>query len=79
MPCHIGTLEEILDQSDEGGADNLFIKSVDIKLFFDEESRKRFKVAAQRALLVVFASETEYQADVYFRTDSHYKREPVDY
>jgi hypothetical protein len=69
----------VLDQSEEGGANSQFIRSVDIKTFFDEESKRKFKVGAQEVLLVVFASESEYGASVYFRTADGYQREPVDY
>lgn len=78
-PSQTSYESQVLDQSDDGGADSQFIRSVEIKAFFDEDSKKKFKVNAREALLVVFASEREYQADVFFRTDKRYQREPVDY
>lgn len=70
---------QVLDQSDEGGANTQFIRSVEVKAIFDKDSKKKFKVNSPEALLVVFASESEYRAEVYFRTDKRYQREPVDY
>jgi hypothetical protein len=68
-----------VEQSNDGGAGNFFIRGVRIPKFFDEPSRKKFQVQANEGILFIDAAETEYESDVYFWTNSGYQHQPVDY
>jgi hypothetical protein len=68
----------VLDQSDDGGASNLFIRGVGIGKFFGESSKKKFLVQAREGILAVDSGENEYEADIYFWVGDKYERQPVD-
>lgn len=69
----------VVEQSDRGGAANFFIRRVRISRFFDEQSRRKFEVAARVGILLADAGANEYETDVYFWTNSSYQHQPVDY
>jgi hypothetical protein len=65
--------------SDDNGAANFFIHTVQISKFFDEPSRRKFQVQTSEGILLVDAAEKEYEADVYFWSNGSYQHQPVDY
>jgi hypothetical protein len=69
----------VLDQSDDGGASNLFIRGVEIKKFFGGSSKRKFRVETREGILSVDSGENEYEADIYFWSGDSYQHEPVDY
>jgi len=68
-----------VEKSDDPGASNFFIRGARIGKFFSEDPKRKFHVDATEAILMVDAGEQEYEADVYFWSNSRYRREPVDY
>jgi hypothetical protein len=68
-----------VEQSNDGGPGDFFIRGVRIGKFFDEPSRKKFQVQASEGILLIDAAENEYESDVYFWTNSGYQHHPVDY
>jgi hypothetical protein len=68
----------IVDQSDDRGASNYFIRKVPISKFFSEESKKKFQVQASGGILIVDSAEQEYEADVYFWSNGRFQQQPVD-
>jgi len=69
----------VVEQSDDHGASNYFIRKVPISKFFSEESKKKFQVQASEGILMVDSAEQEYEADVYFWSKGSYQHQPVDY
>jgi hypothetical protein len=69
----------VVEQSDDHGASNYFIRKVLISKFFSEESKRKFQVQATEGILMVDSAEQEYEADVYFWSNGRYRQEPVDY
>jgi hypothetical protein len=69
----------ILDQSGDGGASNLFIREVEISKFFDESSKRKFRVHTRQGILLVDSGENEYEADIYFWATDKYQHQPIDY
>ena len=61
------------------GVANFFIYRVQIGKFFDEQSRRKFKVQTDECVLLVDAAENEYETDVYFWANGAYQHQPVDY
>lgn len=68
----------IVEQSDNHGASNYFLRRVPISDFFNEESKKKFQVRATDAILMVDSGDQEYEADIYFWSTSGFRHEPVD-
>jgi hypothetical protein len=68
----------IVEKSDDHGASNYFIRKVSISRYFSEESKRKFQVQATEAILMVDSAEQEYEADIYFWSNDHFRREPVD-
>lgn len=68
----------IVEQSDNHGASNYFLRRVPMSDFFNEESKKRFQVRATDAILTVDSGDQEYEADIYFWSTSGFRHEPVD-
>jgi hypothetical protein len=69
----------VLEQSDDGGGSNLFIRGVGIGKFFSESSKKKFRVQAPEGILLVDSGENEYEADIYFWVSDAYQHQPLDY
>jgi hypothetical protein len=68
----------VIEQSDDKGASNHFIRKVAVSRFFNEESKKKFQVQATEAILMVVSAEQEYEADLYFWSDGRFQQQPVD-
>jgi hypothetical protein len=69
----------ILDKLDGSGATNYFLRGTPIGKFFDETSKKRFHAHTAAVILLFDSAEKEYEVDVYYWTEGHYKHDPVDY
>jgi hypothetical protein len=69
----------VVDQSDEGRADILFIRAAAVSKFFDAASKKKFHAETPDCILMVDAAENEYEADVFFLVGGDYRKEFVDY
>jgi hypothetical protein len=67
-----------VEQWDKGGASNYFIHQIKIQDFFSTEWVRKLHVKTKDGILFVDAGETEYEADVYFWADGHYRHEPTD-
>jgi hypothetical protein len=67
-----------VEQWDKGGASNYFIHQIKIKDFFSPEWVRKLHVKTKDGILFVDAGETEYEADIYFWADGHYRHEPTD-
>ena len=70
---------KLLDKSDEAGAANYFVRGTPIGKFFDQPSKKRFNAHASDVILLFDSAEKEYEVDVYYWSESHYRHDPVDY
>src|SRR5260370_3047400 len=68
-----------VEQFDEHGASNYFIRKVRISDFFDAQSQKKFQVQATEAIEMIDSAEQEYGAAVYFWSNGHFRQEPVEY
>lgn len=68
-----------VEQSQDSGAANFFIRKVQISKSFNGESRRKFQVQTSEGILLVDSGEKEYEAEVYFWANSPYQHEPVDY
>jgi hypothetical protein len=68
----------VVDQFDDRGASNYFIRRVPINKFFSEKSKKKFQVQAIEGILMVDSAEQEYEADVYFWSNGRFQQQPVD-
>lgn len=68
----------MVERSDQLGASNYFIRKISIGELFDEKSKRQFQVQSSEGVLMVDSSEHEYEADVYFWSNGHYRHEPVD-
>ncbi len=68
----------VVEQSDDRGASNYFIRRAPISRFFNEESKRKFQVQATDAILMVDSAEQEYEADIYFWSNGRFQQEPVD-
>jgi len=68
----------MVEQSDDHGASNYFIRKVSVSQFFSEQSKRKFQLAATECILMVDSAEQEYGTDVYFWSNGHFRREPVD-
>jgi hypothetical protein len=61
------------------GAANFFIYRVQIGKFFDEQSKKKFRIHTSEGILLVDSAEKEYGAEVHFWSAGSYQHQPVDY
>jgi lipopolysaccharide export system protein LptC len=68
----------VVEQSDDKGASNYFIRKVAVSRFFNEESKRKFQVQAAEAILMVDSAETEYEADLYFWSNGRFQQQAVD-
>jgi len=68
----------VVEQSDDHGASNYFIRKVPISRFFNEESKRKFQVRAAEAILMIDSAEQEYEADIYFWSKGRFQQQPVD-
>ncbi len=68
----------VIEQSDNPGSSNYFIRKVSINDFFSAESKRKFQVQATDAILMVDSAEREYEADIYFWSNGRFRQKPVD-
>jgi hypothetical protein len=68
----------VIDQLDDHGASNYFIRKVLIGDFFSVESKKKFEVRATEAIEMIDSAEKEYGAEIYFWSNGRFRHEPVD-
>jgi hypothetical protein len=59
-------------------ASKYFIRKVPISGYFSEVSKRKFQVEATEAILMVDSAEDEYEADIYFWSNRHFRQKPVD-
>jgi hypothetical protein len=63
----------------EAGAANYFVRGTPIGKFFDQASKKRFNAHGSDIILLFDSADKEYEVDVYYWSDGHYRHNPVDY
>ncbi len=68
----------VVEQSDDHGASNYFIRKVLISKFFGEQATRKFQVQATEGIVMTDSAAQEYEADIYFWSDGRYRQEPVD-
>jgi hypothetical protein len=68
----------VVEQSNDHGASNYFIRRVPIGDFFDAPSKRKFQVQAPEGIEMIDSAEKEYGADIYFWSNSRFRQEPVD-
>jgi hypothetical protein len=68
----------VVEQFDDNGASNYFIRRVPISAFFSAESKKKFQVQAPEGIEIVDSAEQEYGAEIYFWSNGGFRHEPVD-
>jgi hypothetical protein len=69
----------LIEKMDENGAANYFIHTTAIDKFFSVTSRKKFRAYTPEGVLLIDSAEKEYEVDVYFWSDGHFRHEPIDY
>ena len=79
MPGQSDYEAKLLDKLDEGGAANYFVRGTPIGKFFDQASKKRFNAHTSDVILLFDSAEKEYEVDVYYWSEGHYRHDPVDY
>ncbi len=70
---------KVVDQSERAESEAFFIHTIAIGGFFDPHSQRKFQVQAQEGVLLIDASEKEYEADVYFWGAGRFHSQPIDY
>jgi hypothetical protein len=70
---------KLLDKLDDAGAANYFVRGTPIDKFFDQSSKKRFNAHTSDVILLFDSAEREYEVDVYYWSEGHYRHDPVDY
>ena len=68
----------VVEQSNNNGASNYFIRKIPINRFFNEESKRKFQVQATEGIMMVDSAEQEYEVDIYFWSNGHFRQQPVD-
>ena len=72
-------IRRVLEQSSDSAAENFFIRSIEIRKFFDAASKAKFHVRTSDGILMVDAGESEYETDIYFWANGQYEHQAVDY
>ena len=67
-----------VEASDQGGAQNLFLRSVRMSDLFDHASRTKLGVIASEGVVIVESGNSELSADVFFWTKDGYRHEPME-
>jgi len=70
---------KVLGKMDEAGATNDFVRGTPIGKFFDQVSKERFNAHPKDVILLFDSAEKEYEVDVYYWSENHYRNNPVDY
>jgi hypothetical protein len=68
----------VVEESDDKGASNYFIRKAVISRFFNEASKRKFQVQAAEAILMIDSADQEYEADLYFWSSGRFQQHPVD-
>jgi hypothetical protein len=68
----------VIEQFDDHGSSNYFIRKVPISDFFGAESKRKFQVQATEGIEMIDSAEQEYGAEIYFWSNGRFRREPVD-
>ena len=68
----------IIEEFDEGGAQNLFIRSVRISDLFNTTARKKLGIEANEGVVIVESGKKEFWTDVFFWTKHGYRREATE-
>lgn len=68
----------IVEQFDDNGSSNYFIRKAPVRDFFNEESKRKFQVQASECIEMIDSAEKEYGAEIYFWSNGHFRHEPVD-
>jgi len=68
----------VIEQYDDHGSSNYFIRRVPISEFFGAESTRKFQVQATEGIEMIDSAEQEYGAEIYFWSNGRFRREPVD-
>ena len=68
----------VVEASEDHGSSNYFLRKVRTADYFDREKTKKFKPQTKDSFLVIDSAEEEYGADLYFWTEGHFRKEPVD-
>jgi hypothetical protein len=67
-----------IEAFDEGGAQNLFIRSVRISDLFNTTARKKLGITANEGVVIVESGKDELWTDVFFWTQRGYRREATE-
>ena len=67
-----------IEAFDEGGAQNLFIRSVRINDLFNTSARKKLGITANEGVVIVESGKDELWTDVFFWTERGYRREATE-
>jgi hypothetical protein len=70
---------DVIERWDQGGSSQYFIHGIQIDKVFSAKWVSKLHVKAREGFLFVDAAESEYEANVYFWADGHYRHEPIDY
>jgi hypothetical protein len=68
-----------LESSDDGGADNVFIRSVRLADSFNSDARRSLQMTATEGILIVESGASQFGADVYFLTKNGYSHKAREY
>lgn len=68
----------VVEKSDDHRASSYFIRKVPISSYFSEESKRKFQAQGRDCIETVDSAEQEYEADIYFWSNGHFRRQPVD-
>jgi len=69
----------VLEKMDQAGAANYLIRGTPIGKFFDQASKNHFNARTPDVILLFDSAEKEYGVEVYYRSESNYRHDPVDY
>ncbi len=69
----------VLEQSDDVGARDVFIRKVRISDFFNKQSQKQLSIGVNEGILIVESGEQQFGADIFFWTREGYRHKPTEY
>jgi len=67
-----------IEEFDEGGAQNLFIRSVRISDLFNSTARRKLGITANEGVVIVESGKKEFWTDVFFWTKHGYRSEATE-
>jgi hypothetical protein len=74
----VGYHENVLERF-SSGASNYFVRSAQVRQFFDAAAVRKFGVASTDSIVLFDAGKDDYGVEVYFWTGDGFRHEPVDY